>query len=234
MPRRLGGLGERDDEERVGDGWELSRGDVEGGALVRQRPRADDDDTDAHVVLNRPARADADDRANADLDELVDDDAHRWRAHPARCAHDRGAAGQRGGEGVEAAVPRQLTHRAEMFGGDQLGAGRIAAEQGDRRAVVEIIGPEPQVIQRPAVMPARLSRSEGLRLNLGRSVSVGTKGATKRLLRIRARCMVMHLPRVRGRRLGSVSPDGGMCLVSSPMLRSAAGAAAAMHGCARS
>ena len=105
-----------------------------------------------HVLLDRSARSDADDRADADLHELVDDDAHRGRAHPARRAHDRGPAGQRGGEGVEAPVARQHAHRAEVLGGDALRSRRVAAEQGDRRAVVEVVGPEPEVVQRaPAV-----------------------------------------------------------------------------------
>ena len=104
MPRRAAALGQGDGEERVGHRGELGGGDVEGGTLIRQCPRPDDDRANADVLLDRSARTDADDRADAHLDELVDDDAHRRRAHPTRRAHDRGAAGQRGGEGVEAAV----------------------------------------------------------------------------------------------------------------------------------
>ena len=53
MPRALGGVGQGDGEERVGDGRELRRGDVVGGALVGQRARADDDRAGPHVVLDR-------------------------------------------------------------------------------------------------------------------------------------------------------------------------------------
>ena len=63
-----------------------------------ERARADDHRADADVLLDRAARADADDRADAGLHQLVDDDAHRRRAHAARGAHDRArrrAAGRR-------------------------------------------------------------------------------------------------------------------------------------------
>ena len=100
----LGSRGQGHREERVGDRRELDRGDVEGGSLVGQGAGADDDRSDADVVLDRPTRPDADDRADADLDEFVDDDAHRRGTHPARRTHDRRPAGQRGGKGVEPPV----------------------------------------------------------------------------------------------------------------------------------
>ncbi len=102
--------------------------------------------------------------ANAHLHELVDDDAHRWRTHPAGRADDRSAARQGGGEGVEATVARQHTHAVEVLAGDALRPGRVAAQQGDRRAVVEVTRSEPEVIQRARSHPREVvTRDRGIR-----------------------------------------------------------------------
>jgi hypothetical protein len=62
-------------------------------------------------------------------------------------------------------MARQHTHPVEMLGGDALRPGRVAAEQGDGRAVVEVARPEPEVIQRAPCRHPRevVTRGRGAR-----------------------------------------------------------------------
>src|SRR5688572_30538921 len=76
-------VGERHSQKWVGGGRKFGRRDIKGGPLAAERSAADHHAAGQDTLLDRATCADPDDSADADLDQLIDNNAERWRAHAA-------------------------------------------------------------------------------------------------------------------------------------------------------